>query len=232
MTARTETVSFGDISAVCEFTPKKVKNINIRVRQDGRVCVSYPVWVSLFEARAVLLQRSDFVRNALLRLGQSSPAPVSEKLFYHGRELTLDPYRSERPVFSLSGDRLGLGLPEFGSAAAVKCAAESWLSGQCRLELTGLCLELYPLFNGVFPFPELRFKKMTSRWGSCMPSKNTVTLNTALISVPTECAEYVIVHEFCHFLHPNHSKSFHAEVEKYLPDWRERRKKLNGYAIR
>ena len=34
---------------------------------------------------------------------------------------------------------------------------------------------------------------------------------------------YVVVHEYCHFLQPNHSPAFWAEVEKLLPDWKERR---------
>lgn len=229
---RAEAISFGGISAVCEFTQKKVKNINIRVRQDGRVCVSYPVWVSFSEARELLLQKSGFVFSALSRLAPKTEDPAPDVLFYRGQELPVSACPAERPVCSFENGRLLVGLPDFGSSASARKAAEDWLLGRCRLELTGLCLGLYPLFNGAFPFPELRFKKMTSRWGSCMPSKNTVTLNTALISLPPECAEYVVIHEFCHFLHPNHSKSFHAEVEKYIPDWRERRKKLNGYAIR
>lgn len=65
------------------------------------------------------------------------------------------------------------------------------------------------------------------RWGSCHTVKNIITLNSRLIEVPKEAVEYVVLHEFAHFLQPNHSRAFYAVVERYMPDWRERRALLN-----
>ena len=72
-------------------------------------------------------------------------------------------------------------------------------------------------------FPELKMREMTSRWGTCQPSKNTITLNTRLIEAPKNCIGYVVFHEFCHFVYPNHSKQFYALLQVMLPDWRERK---------
>ena len=44
-----------------------------------------------------------------------------------------------------------------------------------------------------------------------------------LYNMPPAAQIYVVVHEYCHFLQPNHSPAFWAEVEKLLPDWKERR---------
>ena len=67
---------------------------------------------------------------------------------------------------------------------------------------------------------------MKSRWGSCNPGKGILTFNTQLMYAPPECIEYVVVHEFAHFLQPNHSALFYNEVAAVLPDWKDRRKKL------
>lgn len=101
---------------------------------------------------------------------------------------------------------------------------------QVRLLLYGICEEIYPLFRpyGV-TYPVIKIRKMTSRWGSCQPLKGIITLNSKLAQVPRECAEYVVVHEFAHFLQPNHSKDFYGVVAGIMPDYKERKKKLEQF---
>ena len=50
---------------------------------------------------------------------------------------------------------------------------------------------------------------------------------------PPEIIDYVVVHELCHRKQMNHSSAFWAEVEKILPDYKERRLwlKKNGGAL-
>lgn len=73
----------------------------------------------------------------------------------------------------------------------------------------------------------LKFKKLKSRWGSC-DSKKVLTFNTQLIKVKKELIDYVVVHELAHIRHMNHSKEFHAHVEKYLPHSQSLRKILKN----
>ncbi|MBQ1859843.1 MAG: M48 family metallopeptidase [Clostridia bacterium] len=49
--------------------------------------------------------------------------------------------------------------------------------------------------------------------------------------MPPECVEYILVHELCHLHHPDHSPAFHAEMTALLPDWKERRKRLNRFDL-
>lgn len=79
--------------------------------------------------------------------------------------------------------------------------------------------------------PELRARRMTSRWGSCHWTKGVIVLNTALAAVEEELLDYVTLHELVHFLHPNHGKGFYAVMDALLPDWREKRRRLKGYAL-
>ena len=89
--------------------------------------------------------------------------------------------------------------------------------------------EVYPAF---IPYgiarPKLRIRTMKSCWGSCLVNKGIITLNRKLLMKPRECIEYVMVHELCHFIHPNHSKEFYKFMEQFMPDWRERKGRLNG----
>ena len=78
------------------------------------------------------------------------------------------------------------------------------------------------------PFKELRTRYMTARWGSCQPCMGIITLNSCLMEKPRRAVEYVVLHEFAHFVHPNHSRDFYALEERLMPDWKERKKLLNG----
>ena len=85
-----------------------------------------------------------------------------------------------------------------------------------------------PLFGGSAPMPELKLRVMRARWGSCRPKTAVITLNTRLAFYPTAYIDYVIMHEFTHFLHANHSSAFWNALAKRMPDWEERKKALNA----
>lgn len=96
-----------------------------------------------------------------------------------------------------------------------------------------LCNKAYPYYEtrGI-RYPEIKFRKMVSRWGSCHSQKGILTFNMNLMYAPMECIEYVVWHEFTHFLQPNHSSKFYDELAKVYPNWNECRKKLKDINIR
>ena len=66
---------------------------------------------------------------------------------------------------------------------------------------------------------------MNKRWGSLSP-KGTLTLNLNLIKAPVDCIDYVIVHELCHLIQPNHSPKFYKLIKKLMPDYQKLKNKL------
>ena len=66
-----------------------------------------------------------------------------------------------------------------------------------------------------------------TRFGSCS-SQGNISFSYRLMLYPIEAREYVVVHELAHLLEMNHSKRFYAIVERYMPDYKERRKKLKN----
>ena len=96
-----------------------------------------------------------------------------------------------------------------------------------------LCNSVYPYYEkqGI-KHPEIKFRRMVSRWGSCHTKKGILTFSTNLMYAPAECIEYVVWHEFTHFLQPNHSTRFYDELAKVCPNWKECRNKLKVINIR
>ena len=84
----------------------------------------------------------------------------------------------------------------------------------------------YNKFEERIPVPNLKIRKMTSRWGVCNIKNHNITLNYQLSKYDICCLDYVIVHELSHFIHPNHSRDFWNLVGKYYPDYKKCRKML------
>ena len=51
-------------------------------------------------------------------------------------------------------------------------------------------------------------------------------LNTELAKAPIHCIDYVVVHELCHLLSPEHSPKFYRLLSRILPDWEKRKERL------
>lgn len=84
----------------------------------------------------------------------------------------------------------------------------------------------YDNYLEYIPKPNLKIRKMSTRWGVCNLRNKNVTLNYYLYKYDIECLDYVIVHELSHFIYPDHSKLFWNQVGKYCKNYKELRKKL------
>ena len=214
-----------------ELTRKRVKNLNLRVRSDGSVHVSAPHLVPQAAIDRFLTAQGGRILAAIDRVAARSaarPEPRQyadgESVYVWGEPIPLRIKQSGRASVSFDGRALTLTVRDTEDAEEKRRALDCWYRREAEEKLTALCRRFYPAFEarGV-AWPELRFRKMRSRWGSCQPKKGVICLNTRLAALPEPCAEYVVVHEFCHFFQPNHSSAFYAEVSRLLPDWAERR---------
>ena len=79
-------------------------------------------------------------------------------------------------------------------------------------------------------YGRITMRNQKTRWGSCSSDGN-LNFNCRLLFVPKELVDYVVVHELAHRRHMDHSPAFWQEVEKYMPDYKERRAKLKQYSI-
>ena len=64
-----------------------------------------------------------------------------------------------------------------------------------------------------------------TRFGSCS-AKGNISYSYRLMLYPEPAIDYVVVHELAHTLEMNHSPRFWAVVEKYMPDYKDRKKLL------
>ena len=101
-----------------------------------------------------------------------------------------------------------------------------WLNNYIKITYTNHLNYWYELFEERIPKPNLKIRKMKTRWGVCNTKNHNITLNYELYKYDIDCLDYVIVHELSHLIEANHSKKFWSVVEKYYPNYKNIRKKL------
>lgn len=218
---------------------KDVKNLNLRIHTDGKVCVSANNRLAVDQIDEFVISKGTFIQNALLKfheLEQYRPQPkryVSGETFYiQGHGLRLQVVSAAKESVDCDGVYIRLCTKDPDDLHRKERLMSHFLHHQCMAVFSQTLERLYPPFEkyGVV-HPTLRIRNMETRWGSCLVKKGVVTLNTRLLEAPQNCIDYVVMHELCHFIHPNHSKNFYGFLTMLMPDWKERKKVLENLGL-
>ena len=233
---RSIVVDKGEINYCLER--KTVKNLNLRIRKDGNVFVSANNDVPLEEIDEFVRSKSDYVLASVKKfeeMAQCRPQPkqyVSGESFYvQGRALRLKVSKADKDRVNTDGVYIFLEVKDPDDFDRKHKLISRFLNKQCKLVFEEVIDELYPAFKkyGVDK-PMLKIRDMETRWGSCLAKKGIITLNKRLLEAPRNCIEYVVMHELCHFIQPNHSKHFYSFLTMLMPDWKERKALLEKTA--
>ncbi len=217
-----------------ELQRKPVKNLNLRIKPDGSVFLSANETVSAASIEEFLHEKTEYILKAIDYYAEIERYAPKAKQYIDGesfrvlgRDQRLVVIKGKSNSVSSDGVHLTLSVKSTDDYALKQRTMDRWLQRRCKDTIRELCENAYPKFQkyGV-AFPELRYRNMVSRWGSCQPKRGVLTFNYLLIEAPVSCIEYVVVHEFTHFLCPSHSKEFYTLLSTFMPDWQERKQVL------
>jgi predicted metal-dependent hydrolase len=211
---------------------KGVKNLNLSVRlPDGRIRLSMPHRVTNGEAREFVMSRLAWIDRQRSTIADRVPPPTSRyvdgdvvSVWGIERTIRVDTTVGRRGA-NLDGVDLVLSVRD-GDATERRVGLVDDL---LRSELRGALPDLIAFWESVIgvDVAEWRLRKMTTRWGSCNISKRRIWLNVELATRDPESLESVVVHEMIHLVERRHNARFYGLMDRYLPDWRDRRVALN-----
>lgn len=205
----------------------KRRTIALIVEDNGSLTVRAPMRMSAVLIQEFVAKHANWVEKKRAETRAMTPAQPKqyqpgEKFLHLGREYALEIVQDQQKNLVLE-DHFLLAESARDNAELV---FQNWYRQQAGLIIP----ERVKLFANkhAFHYDRIRITSARTRWGSCS-TKGTLSFSWRLIMTPLDVVDYVIIHELAHTVHHNHSKRFWGVVEKLLPDYRERRKRLKQY---
>lgn len=230
----TDTLIYGTTSITYTIVPANRKTLAILVEPDGTVIAKVPSTASLSEVKDKIHKRARWILRQLhyfKSFGERTPTRryiSGESHLYLGRQYLL---------------RVSIGKPDsvkykgryFEIVCSDKSKAEKlmkeWYRQRAKIKFAEIAEPIILRFKKYNVEPSsIYIQEMNNRWGSCTKSKKII-LNTELIKAPRPCIEYVITHELCHLIHPDHTKLFYDMLYSEMPDWKKWKDKLERFLM-
>ena len=192
---------------------KNNKNTYIRVKEDLKIYVTTNYFVTNSMIKKLLDDNYSYLSKNIKR--QSIKQKKNELFYYLGEVYDIIIYDTKK--IEIIDNRIYV---------KDEATLNRWLKKEIKRIYSERLVFLYNEFEENIPYPNLKIRKMTTRWGVCNKKTKTITLNSELIKYSIDKLDYVIIHELSHFIHFNHSKEFWLLVSKYCPRYKEIRKQL------
>lgn len=197
------------------------KTISLSVTDELEVVVKAPRWVSKKHLDDFVMQHQAWIEKTvkLKQERKQNDFLTRKAAFYLGKELpiTVRPayYQKEKVLLT---DK-GFIIITHGDEERQHELLEAFYKKEAKDLLTTLS-HFYAQAIGV-KFEKITIRKQKTRWGSCS-SRGTLSYNLKIMCAPKEMIAYVVLHEVMHLKHFNHSKAFWNDIEKMMPDYKER----------
>lgn len=235
--SKDEHIVFGKTKIKFSIDYKERKSMTIQVHPDRSVKILAPVDSQMEKVKAKIKKKAPWIiqqQDFFLSFHPLTPARKyisGETHLYLGRQYRLKVVEQKETSVKLQGANIWIFTPSKKDTDQIKKQLNQWYTQKANHHFKILFEQLKPTiekYHTTTPFLELRWMK--KRWGSCSP-QGKILLNTELIKAPKPCIEYVLIHELCHLIYPNHSRKFFGLLTYHLPEWRKVKDRLERVMV-
>lgn len=231
------TTSYG--SAVIEYGLERStrRTLSISVLPDCTVHVHAPIEASPDDIDVRVQRRARWILRQQRRFAEFRPRTPPRRYVggethrYLGRQYRLKIVRASQDRVALRAGRLVVETTRPTDNGWVRTLVRRWLRLRAKAVIHERFEAAAPAMAALgIQRPTLRIMTMQKRWGSHTKS-GSILLNESLVTARRECIDYVIVHELCHVVEPNHSSRFFRLLRRFMPDWERRKDRLERSTI-
>ena len=199
-----------------EIIYKNNKNMYLRIKDDLKIVITAPKRTPERVITSFISNNIDYIKKIIIHKEQIK-TKKQDKLEYLGN--LYDICRINEKNIYIGDTKAFVGT---------KVNLDTWYKKKSKEVFETYYNNCFEQFKESKIKPDLKIRKMKSKWGVCNITNKTITLNQELIKLDSKYLEYVIYHELCHLKHPNHSKDFWNLVEVYIPNYKQIRKEMKN----
>jgi len=236
--SRSREIKYGRSTIEYQLVFEDRINLAITVKPDKSVCVKAPATSTLQEIQEKLRRRGQWILKQLNYFDKFHPLQPEreyvsgETHYYLGRQYRLRIRKGKEEQIKLKGKFFIAKTMKPNDRKNVKNLMMDWYADHAQLLIDQRLLRYADKVLGEgFGQIKCRYLFMKSRWGNCDPEKG-LAFNIELVKTPSQCIDYVIVHELCHMIYPHHDKAFYQKLRRVLPDWEVRKEKLELFGVK
>lgn len=215
-------IPYGAHSITYTLLIKQVKNINMHMEQNGEIIVSANAYVPIERIDDFVSSKITWILKHQEQLVRKNRQVLrtDDEMMLLGKQRQIKYQLSSYEHVTYDEDTIHILIKPTSDKQKV---LQRFLDKLCKDIFYDIAIDMHQRLSDYrIVFPTIKLRTMTSRWGSCIPSKHSITLNKNMIHYPIAFIEYVILHEFVHFIQPNHSKAFYHVIENHMPDYKAR----------
>ena len=219
-----------------EVTQKDIKNVHLSVYPPfGQVKIAAPIRMDLDTIRIYAITKLSWIRKQQSKIiAQKREAPreylTKESHFYLGKRYLLKVIAHDLPpTVKLKPNSIELYIRPETDTARRKVILDEWYRAKLK-EMIPLLIEKWEKVMMV-EVKDFGIKKMKTKWGTCNIEAQRIWLNLELAKKPSNCLEYIIIHEMTHLLERNHNTRFVALMNQFMPNWKEVKEELNRLPV-
>lgn len=224
-------------SITVDVVQKNIKNIHLSVYPPtGRVRISAPFRINPDTIRVFAISKLAWIKRQQAKLKtQEREAPREflnrESHYFNGKRYLLKVIEQDAvPRVELKHSIIELYVRPQTGREKKKNLLDEWYRSQLKALLPRLIAEWEKKMN--VKVNEFGIKKMKTKWGTCNRKAKRIWLNLELAKKPSECLEYIVVHEMTHLLERNHNDRFISLMNLSLPKWSFYKEELNRSPLR
>lgn len=228
-------IEIGDL--LIDVVQKDIKNMHLSVYPPmGRVRIAVPLNIDDETVRLYIISKLSWIKKNQRKFenqDRQSPRAFAEREshYFQGTRylLRIREHNAPAKVEIKTKTHIDLYIRPDTSTEQQQIILNEWYRKQLKSQIPDIIAKWEKIIG--VKVGNWGVKQMKTKWGTCNIEEKRIWINLELAKKPTNCLEYIVVHEMIHLLERHHNDRFLSYIDKFIPQWKLFKEELNRLPV-